>query len=797
MYIHHLAFVRRGRHLTGLLSCLLLSIAAHAQKLQLKGVVRDEQSKPIPAATVILEPGHLEAITDNDGRFLFKSLYPGRYAITLNHVGYANMDSSVVVKEDVVNIFDMALTPKANALEDVQVTGLDKAKAPVPDNLIKSERSAMPVKVITRRMIELMGSRRLDEVLKEQTGMAIVNNIGGGSRSVGVQMQGFGSDYVMILIDGQPMLGRNSGSFDLSRISVANIERIEIIKGASSCLYGSEALGGAINIITKHGAVRPQGLASVTYGTLNIKDITVEGETPYYHQRGSVSLSGNYYHTDGFNTNPYLTSGTTAPPYDNYSFQGRSRYQLAQNSIVGVSARYGLRRSLMSKDWGDDLVSNDYQNEKDLNLSATFDHRFADGLRTMTRYYFTRYSTDESLRWTSSTANTSQSVFTQNMHRAEQQFDKKWNEQLAFTGGLGFTYEQIKEQSSVGKRNQYTYFGYLQGDWNPTKDLNFVGGVRYDRTRYYGGKVNPSFGVQYQVLPELRFKAGIGTGFKAPDFKMRYQIFYNPAANYLVIGSDMLTQTLATMRENGEISETRTYIVQQLSQGLKPERSTSFNVGYLWQPKSIFKMETSVFYHKIYNQIDAVLVATGTSIDQIFSYRNLPRAVNKGVETSISVDPFSNLDINIGYQYLIAKDLSVEDSIRAGHWPYSIPIYDAATGNSYTPKPSDYWGIENRSRHMLNLKVLYTYQPWDLTANVRVNYRGKYPFGDYNGNQFIDKYDIFVKSQTLVNITFEKKLLNQHLSLRLSVDNLLDFKSMYIPGQPGRLILGGVTYRLF
>lgn len=774
----------------------IISLAPlHAQNLSLEGIIKDEHSKPLSSVIVVLEPGRLETLTARDGSFQYQSLFPGTYRIFCTHTGFESYEDTITIQAHQKNFTAIVLRPRSGMLEHVQVQGVDRSQA--QDNLIKTEHSAMPVQVITRRMIELMGSRRLDEVLKEQTGIAIVNNVGGGSRSVGVQMQGFGSDYVMILIDGQPMLGRNSGSFDLSRISVANIERIEIIKGASSCLYGSEALGGAINIITRHGAVRPQGLASLTYGSLNITDATIEGETPFYHQRGSVSLSANYYHTDGFNTNPYLTSGTTAPPYDNYSFQGRSRYQLTKNSIVGASARYGLRRSLMSKDWGDNMVSSDYQNEKDLNLSATFDHRFTNGWRTMSRYYFTRYTTDENVRWTGPVSNAAQNIFGQNLYRLEQQLSKKWKDNLNVTGGIGLTYEQINEQLSIGKRNQYAAFGYAQGDWNVTQKLNLVGGLRYDHTRYYRGKLNPSFGVQYQVLPSLQLKAGVGTGFKAPDFRMLYQVFYNPAANYLVIGNQMLVSTLQTMRDNGGISEIRNYIVQQLSRGLQPERSTSWNAGAVWQPMDQVKIEGSAFYHKIYNQIDAVLVATGTTIDQIFSYRNLPRAVNKGIEGSLTVKPFSNLDINIGYQYLIAKDLSVEDSIRTGNWPYNMNIHDPATGNSFAPQPSDYWGIENRSRHMLNLKMLYTYRPWNLSANIRANYRGKYPFGDYNGNQFIDRFDTFVPGQTLVNITFEKKLLNEHLSLRFTIDNLLDIISMYIPGQPGRLFLGGVTYRLF
>lgn len=155
------------------------------------------------------------------------------------------------------------------------------------------------------------------------------------------------------------------------------------------------------------------------------------------------------------------------------------------------------------------------------------------------------------------------------------------------------------------------------------------------------------------------------------------------------------------------------------------------------------------------------------------------------------------MEISAGYQYLIAQDLSVKDSIRTGKWPYSQNIHDPATGNSYKPRPSDYWGIENRSRHMANSSIFYRYDPWKINANIRVNFRGKYPFGDRNGNQFIDKYDIFVKDYWLTNASIEKQLLKNHLSIRFTADNIFNYTDPLMPGQPGRILLGGVSYRFF
>ncbi|HMR19245.1 MAG TPA: TonB-dependent receptor, partial [Sphingobacterium sp.] len=270
----------------------------------------------------------------------------------------------------------------------------------------------------------------------------------------------------------------------------------------------------------------------------------------------------------------------------------------------------------------------------------------------------------------------------------------------------------------------------------------------------------------------------------------------NPGANYLVIGNEMLKQTLHQMQDRGEISEIKQYTIDQLDRNLKAEQSTSFNVGAVWKASSAITAELSGFYHSIHNQIHSIPVATGTEIGYIYSYQNLPKVVNKGVEANLTWSVLENLNLQVGYQYMTSRNLGVIDSIRAGNWPYNQNIHNPATGESFAPpSPSDYWGIESRSHHMLNARVFYTYQPWDTNLSLRLNYRGKYPFMDYNGNEFIDRFDHFVPAHTLLNALVEKKLYAQRMTLRLTVDNILDFKHQFMPGQPDRIFLIGMSYR--
>lgn len=776
-----------------IIGLFFFSLPAYTQGLhQIRGRVLDESGNPVIQATVVLLPDQHTTITDNDGRFSFTKLYEGTYQVRISCVGYHQIEQDLPLEKS--RTIELVLKSNEASIAEVSVQERQRSV----DNLIKAENSAMPVKVITRREIELMGSRRLDEVLKEQTGIAVVNDIAGGSRAIGVQVQGFSSNYVMVLIDGQPMLGRNSGNFDLSRISVTNIERIEIIKGATSCLYGSDALGGAINIITRHGAVAPQAHASLLYGSQNIVDATLEGETPFANQRGSVVVSGNYYRTDGFNTDPrYLTGeSTTVPPSQDYSVQGRTRYRISKNGTIGLTGRYAARRSKMINGWSEDMTINDKQLIQDVNLSGSYDHTFSNGLRSMTRYYFTRVHTDIQADWVRQGVLASAEEFGQQVHRVEQQFAYSPINSLKFTAGLGGSMEVMDNQELDDERSLNTAFAFLQTEWKPVDRLLTTLGLRYDYTNVYNGRMSPSLGLQYHISPTLLAKAGIGAGFKAPDYKMRYQVFFNPQANYLVVGTDRVADVIHAMETSGELSSKNSYMLNRVAGNLQAEKSLSNNISLVWTPTPKWQNEVSVFYHRINNQINSVIVGTTTSFSQIYTYRNLPQAVNKGFEVSTTYQATRDLQLSAGYQYLIAKDLSVLDSIRTGGYPYNQTINNPVTGESREPTVKDYWGIEDRSRHMVNLKALYTYRPWDMNFNLRANVRGKYPFQETTTNQFIDEFDEFVPDHALLNLTIEKSLWNRKLTLRLIADNLLNFTHRNMLGQPGRVILGGVSYRL-
>jgi outer membrane receptor for ferrienterochelin and colicins len=137
----------------------------------------------------------------------------------------------------------------------------------------------LPVTLISKKKILQSGTVRLNEILNEQTGIITIADESGFE---GVQIQGIASDYILILIDGVPLVGRSAGNFDLSRLTVGNIKQIEVVKGPSSSLYGSEALGGVINIITeKPTSEELNGHVSYRIGRFTQQDINLDLQQRY------------------------------------------------------------------------------------------------------------------------------------------------------------------------------------------------------------------------------------------------------------------------------------------------------------------------------------------------------------------------------------------------------------------------------------------------------------------------------------------------------------------------------------
>ena len=662
----------------------------------------------------------------------------------------------------------------------------------------------MPVTLISKAQIKTMGSLRLNDVLTEQTGLVVVPQVNGLGN--GIQMQGFNPDYTLILMDGEPIIGRYTGSLELSRLTVGNIKQIEIVKGPSSSLYGSDALAGVINIITERPSGK-KGSFSSRYGTNKTLDLT--GDLSLATDKVGFYAFANRYSTDGFDLSPE-NFGKTVSPFVNYTFGTKVTFKVNKSLDVSLAGR--LFNEV--QDYNYDVSSNGKSTRsvgdgrvKDWNFNPVLTYRLSSRAKATARFYTTRYATNSiyTLLKTSGTDSTSTTDnFTQRFVRPEVNFEYYFNERNILTTGIGKTFESVfTARYGTDEKKQETNYAFVQHEWLPLKKLTLIGGLRYDNNSIYGDQLSPKLSSRFQINDVLSVKGSYGVGFKSPDFRQLYLNFFNQAGGgYSVLGSEVVKDKLIQLEALGQIEAYR--IDRGLIGKLDAETSKAINLGLEAKLSPKIKMDFNIFKNQINNLIEYQVVALTTSNQNIYSYRNIKRAVMQGLEANFVFAYNQKFSSSVGYQLLFAKDKNVDELIDKGEIFWRDPV----TLVTQRLKSSEYFGLYNRSRHLGNFKVMYHDKEKGIEGSVRVIYRGKFGLGgidgniqgetvppsDRNGNGIQDSYDSFVKGYALVNISLAKQL--KQFRVQGGIDNLFNYTDpVNISNLQGRILYLGLNFK--
>src|SRR5512140_2465422 len=222
-----------------ILTFLSITDIITSQEAMISGRVMGIDSSSVSGATIVIKGTTLGAITDQKGFYHFSKIKPGTYTLRTALLGYETQEKTITVR--VGEEFTDFIIKESNInLNEVVVTAT------------KSEKTLKNVPVLTqvisaRQMLNL-GITNVTDALQNMVPGLDVSQFG---TRTSISMQGMDSKYVLFLIDGERIAGEVNGDIDYSMLNMENIDRIEVIKGASSSLYGSNAIGGVINIITK------------------------------------------------------------------------------------------------------------------------------------------------------------------------------------------------------------------------------------------------------------------------------------------------------------------------------------------------------------------------------------------------------------------------------------------------------------------------------------------------------------------------------------------------------------------
>lgn len=687
----------------------------------------------------------------------------------------------------------LAQTDTLPILEEVVVTATRQER--------RLGNVAIAVQTIQRKQIEQAGSIRLRDILQEQSGLQLTSGFGAG-----LQMQGLSPEHTLILLDGQPLIGRTSGVLDLSRVSLSGIRRIEIIKGPSSSLYGSEAMAGVINLITDN-ANKPQAEVSFRYGVAdtkrgwgvpfashNLEHTEVDAHYSFRVGQWNVKQSHNYLYADGISYRPF-SQDRIPRPITRLTSQSVMQGPLGKKIDLRLLTRLSqdhFRQQFAVQNNGAIIASSGRELNNELVFQPTFTYKPSAGLTFSTKVYVTSYSGDQQLRFSTSTDSAYKDRFEQRLYRIENQVDLKKGI-TSVVAGAGIQLEQANStryEAFSSKKENVVRYAFAQWELKLGQKWISIVGARFDHHTLFSAALTPKWAIRYQPNDRFSFKGSIGQGFKAPDFRQLFLNFTNSAAGgYSVFGANQAIEVINDLNRLGKIAEIKPDFSKLTL--LRPELSTGYNMEISYRFTASIKTQLSFFRNDINSLIDVRHVATRIDGSQLFSYLNVNRACTQGLELGLQWQVYKTLSLNMGYQFLQTADKEERSRIDQ----QNEYIRDAS-GAIRVMRRGDYTGLPNRSKHQAQVKLSYETSAQRF-VHLRLLYRSRWTVANNNGNSVHDRQDEFANGFLQVNLSAGFPI-NSHFTLQAGIDNVLNYQDIfYQPSLQPRTVFLLVRFKLF
>ncbi|MCU4155116.1 TonB-dependent receptor [Carboxylicivirga sp. A043] len=511
-----------------LLLILVLScgLAQAQQKHSISGKVTDNTGEALTGANVYINGTTIGTATNAKGEFTLKNITAGNYQICASFSGFKRYRENIELNASIQNL-EMSMEESTGTLGEVVVTGTGTPHhlktAPVPTELLNSqmiESAAAP------DFINLMGSVSPSFDFSPNTMGSFM------------QLNGLGNDFIVILIDGRRVYGDMGGMNDLGRINPNNIERVEVVKGASSALYGSDAIAGVINIITKKSKRSISANHNTQYGTYNTYQSTTNIDFNSKIVSGHTTFSQSK--TDGWQNSPYEVDGDELVETDEMTQNAYLRRNVRQDlefrisdklSIYGGGSYYmnDNKRALSVKDYGlffEDFSYNagaKYLLSKSSNI--TFDYT------SDTYKYYYKYNQTKEGKYEAGD-------YQLNSDQRRDDYNLRWISKLGKHQTITLGSELVQEFYRSEGRLQHdeesvnTLSFYLQDEISLFDDLMLTAGLRVVKHDNFGTIATPKLSALYQ-LGHFNLRGTYSRGFKAPTLKEQYYYYEKRGTLYL------------------------------------------------------------------------------------------------------------------------------------------------------------------------------------------------------------------------------------------------------------------------
>jgi iron complex outermembrane recepter protein len=741
----------------------------HAQ-FEISGIVKDQVSfNPINGANVFLKENNKGTSTNASGYFQIENLTPGNYQIQVSYIGYK--DTSLQINTLQSQHLTILLKPDSIEMAAIVVTATrtPALMEDVPERVYR----------IDKKTIENYPASNTDNILRMIPGINVNRSSGIFSRNSSVTMRGMpGASRSLILLNGVPLNKSAGGTINWHLVTPDEIDRIEIVKGPGSALYGNNAMSGVINIITRKPRKKIEGMINAGYGSYNtfktlafLNGSNIKDSKGIYWRFGGFYRQGDGYiiepedTRDSLNVNAFLKEG---------NLNALLGYQFGPDQKLEIDYRYyndsrGNGVQVYEKDGS-------YENFTDHNLRAGFEGNIKQTKINIKAFYFKEgyYRQNENINKSGEykLVDTETDKIDMGLWMT---LSRTLEKKHLLTAGIDFKNGRLDNQEIYRTSPDITYTEgkiifsalFLQDEMDLAADkLKLIAGLRFDYAMYYDGNfevVNPTD----------------KTGFTESD-----AISY-PTSGWLEVSPKLALKYFLTKSFNAFISASTGFMPPKLddlagsrkiSRGFKianpellPENITSFELGldYSLAEKLFIK---SSGYYSLGNDFQ-YLVATGDYLDPnsdepipVYQRQNVSKVRIIGTE--------------LGVDYFITKKIKFTGSYA---YNYSkIVAYNSSYGES----------LDGKYLNEVPPNLVFLGLQWQ---NKIVDVFIDYAYTDY---QWYDEFNtILVDSYSLVNIRLSKYVI-KNLQLVLDIQDLLDEQFVDRKGylSPGRYIMFEVKY---
>ncbi len=682
------------------------------------GIVQTADNQPAEFIQVYIQNTGFGTITDGKGRFAFDAP-AGKCTLVIQSIFCHRREIEIIIPNNgTLEVPLIQIIENKRQLGEVVITGQFEAQS--VRNSVYRVRSISPEKISSK------GAMDLKAILETEPGIRFSNDLATGETDI--QLMGMSGQNVKILVDGTPMIDRGATRQSLSQIDINNIERIEIVEGPMSVVYGTDALAGVINIITKKNKPAQERKLSVA---ARVQEETVGDEYEPFQGKGKHNnhIGINYRARSGW----HVGSNFTRNDFGGWqgSFTGRAKQWKEKNQLLGQTG-FGLNKENYNfwyrLNWLDEIIKGDgnvnpftnIATDKDFN-TIRFTHQLQGNINYGNKWSFNMVFSYQD--YERATQTTTYNVVTKDrrlsLGAGEQdvsEFDNifgrgttlyKLSRNLNLQWGLEYRNDKANGARIKGTPTISDYSTFLSAELKIGEKIQLRPGIRLTKNSTYDAPpVIPSLNTKWAISDKFDLRLSYARGFRAPALRELYFWFFD--ASHSIKGN----------------------------LDLKAEYSDSYTGSFTFRPVHAENLRVTTTLSPFYNRFNNLITTARDAVDPtITTYINIDKFKTTGAIFDVACNT-GNWQITAGVSYIARYNKHSQSDARDG---------DKSNEFEWSPEAS--------------LGILYTYPKWGTDINIAYKHTGRRPFHELVTNNSVTTVrKAYIGEFNWADITVNQKL---------------------------------------